>query len=174
MKMSTKVLTEGGLCVALTFLLGLIVFWKMPQGGSIHAAHMVPLLFFALRRGPKAGILAGVVYGAVHFLVGAKYSLHPLSILLDYVLAYGALGLAGAAGQRFDRWQGTFAAIMAMLVRVALTIVSGAVVFGSYAPEGMNPWVYSLGYNATTMLPDLLLNAIVVALLYNKVMKLPR
>ncbi len=174
MKLTTRTLAEGGLSVALTMLLGMIVFWKMPQGGSIHAAHMVPLLFFALRRGTKAGILAGVVYGALHFLIGAKYSLHPLSIFLDYVFAYGALGLAGLAGADSTRMQGVLAAIGAMLARIALTIVSGAVVFGSYAPEGMNPWIYSFGYNMTTMVPDLVLNAIVLWLLFAKVMKMPR
>lgn len=173
MKWSTKIVVEGGLCIALTYLLGWIAFWKMPQGGSIHAAHMVPLLFFALRRGAPIGIVAGMVFGALDFLLGEKYSLHPLSILLDYIIAYGAIGITGyAAGG--TRWNAMAAALVAMVVRLAAMIVSGAVVFASYAPEGMNPWLYATMYNATTAVPDMVINLIVMGLLYRRMMALPK
>ncbi len=172
--MNTRTLVEGGLCVALTFVLGWITFWHMPQGGSIHAAHMVPLLFFALRRGTWAGVMAGVAYGILHFLIGAKYSLHPLSILLDYVLAYAALGLAGLAGTVPARTKGLLMSLFAMLCRMGCTIISGAVVFAEYAPQGMNPWLYSISYNAGVMTPDIAINLIVLWILYRKIVTLPR
>lgn len=173
MKWSTKVVVEGGLCIALTYLLGWIVFWKMPQGGSIHAAHMVPLLFFALRRGAPAGIVAGMVFGGLDFLLGEKYSLHPLSILLDYIIAYGAVGLAGWA-MNGSKGKAVWASFVAMMVRLVSMIISGAVVFASYAPAGMNPWVYSVIYNATTAVPDMVLNILVMVLLYRRVMAMDK
>lgn len=170
--MKTKVLVEGGLCVALTYLLGWIVFWKMPQGGSIHAAHMVPIFFFALRRGPKAGILAGIAYGVLEFLIGEKYSLHPLSILLDYIVPGGALGLIGYA--KPGRWNAVWMGFLACVCRFISYTVSGAVVFGSYAPEGMNPWWYSLVYNLTVHPADTILSLAVLAVLYPKIMSMRR
>lgn len=170
--MRTRVLAESGLCIALTWLLGMIVFWKMPQGGSIHAAHMVPLLVLALRRGPRVGFWAGGAYGLLHFLLGAKYSLHPLSIGLDYLFAYAAMGIAGYAGS--GRVQALWWSFLAMFARFCLSVISGAVVFGSYAPAGMNPWWYSLTYNATVIPPDILINLIVLAVVYTPVMKLKK
>lgn len=172
--MNTRTIVEGGLCVALTLILGWITFWKMPQGGSIHAAHMVPLLLFALRRGTWAGILAGIAYGALHFLIGAKYSLQPLSILLDYLLAYGVLGLAGLAGTYPTKYKGLLVALGAMLCRMICSILSGAIVFAAYAPAGMNPWLYSISYNSSVMLPDIAINLIVLWILYQKIVRLPR
>ena len=173
MKLSTRVLTESGLCIALSLLLGMIVFWRMPQGGSIHAAHMVPLLLLALRRGPKVGMLGGLTYGLLHFLLGAKYSLHPLSIILDYLLAYAALGLAGYA-KEYSRASALVWSTLAMFGRYVLTVLSGAIVFGSYAPAGMNPWWYSITYNATVIPPDAIINLVVLALIYAPIMRIRR
>ena len=52
-----------------------------------------------------------------------------------------------------------------------MSAISGVVVFGSYAPEGISPWIYSLTYNATYMLPDMVINLVVLALLYVPVMR---
>ena len=51
------------------------------------------------------------------------------------------------------------------------SVISGAVVFASYAPKGMNPWIYSMGYNASYMIPDMAINVIVIALFYTQIMK---
>ena len=60
-----KVLAETAVFVALATALSLIVVYTLPQGGSITAASMVPILWLALRRGPKVGIAAGVLYGFI-------------------------------------------------------------------------------------------------------------
>ena len=108
------------------------------------------------------------------FLIGAKYSLQPLSILLDYLLAYGVLGLAGLAGTYPAKYKGLLVALGAMLCRMICSILSGAIVFAAYAPAGMNPWLYSISYNSSVMLPDIAINLIVLWILYQKVVRLPR
>ena len=147
----TKMLVEGGLVIAMAQILSMYVIYQMPQGGAVKAANLVPLLIYAYRWGGRAGMLTGVAYGIVHFLVGFKFSIHYMSIILDYILAFGA--------------------IYAILTRFAMSAISGVVVFGSYAPEGISPWIYSLTYNATYMLPDMVINLVVLALLYVPVMR---
>ena len=94
MKIQTRILTEVIAAVALSGVLHLITLYQFPQGGRITAAAMVPVLFVALRRGPKIGILAGIAFGLV-VLIEEPFIFHPLQVLFDYPLAYGALGLAG-------------------------------------------------------------------------------
>ena len=59
--------------------------------------------------------------------------------------------------------------IVGIALRWIATVVSGAVVFASYAPQGQNPWVYSMIYNATYMIPDGILNIIVLLFIYKGV-----
>ncbi len=167
-----KMIVEAGLVIAMSYLLQMIVLFKMPQGGSVKAASLVPLLFFAYRWGGKAGMLTGLGYGIIHFLLGFKYSIHPLSVCLDYFVAYSVIGVAGFfSGSRTNALLG---GAVACFLRWCSTVVSGAVVFASYAPAGQNPWIYSMVYNATYMVPDMLINLVVLALLYNPLQRVKR
>ena len=152
----TKMLVEGGLVIAMAQILSMYVIYQMPQGGAVKAANLVPLLIYAYRWGGRAGMLTGVAYGIVHFLVGFKFSIHYMSIILDYILAYGAIGMAGFFGGS-GTVKAFFGAIDAILTRFAISAISGVVVFGSY--------------NATYMLPDMVINLVVLALLYVPVMR---
>ena len=49
-----KVLAEMAIFVALATALSFIIVYMLPQGGSITAASMVPILWLALRRGTKS------------------------------------------------------------------------------------------------------------------------
>lgn len=52
-------------------------------------------MIYAYRWGGTRGIFVGVVYGILHFILGFKSSVHYLSIVLDYLVAYGAIGVCG-------------------------------------------------------------------------------
>ena len=65
-KWSTKMIAEGGVMLALAFILGRITLFKMPQGGSITAGQMIPLIIFAIRHGAGPGILVGAVLSLIH------------------------------------------------------------------------------------------------------------
>lgn len=164
----TRKLTEIAVCVAMAVVCSFIKVWEMPQGGSV-ALTMVPILFIAHKRGAVAGMITGAVYGVLSMLIaGVIY--HPASILLDYVLAFGALGIAGLFGK------GTRGIVIGSMVgvggRFVCSLISGAVLFAEYAPEGQNPWVYSLIYQATYMIPELIISVAVLLLLYNKAHRL--
>lgn len=163
----TRMIAEAGVAIAIAQVLSFITLFHMPQGGSIKAASLVPLMIFAYRWGGTRGIWAGVVYGVLHFLLGFKSSIHYLSIILDYLVAYGAIGVCGYFK---DNLTGLVSgSIVAIALRWFTSVTSGAVVFASYAPQGQNPWIYSMIYNASYMVPDGILNIIVLLFVYQGV-----
>lgn len=165
MKPNVKIMVEGALAASLTVALSYVKLWEMPQGGSI-TLEAIPLLVFSMRRGVRSGIGAGAVAGLLQLLLGG-YIVHPLQALLDYPLAFGALGLAGFL--RKPVWGGT---VLGSLARFACHVTSGAVFFGSYAPKGTNVWAYSLVYNGSYMLPNLVLAVVVVSLLWPRLSRI--
>lgn len=164
----TRKLTEIAVAVAMAVVCSLIKVWEMPQGGSV-ALTMVPILLIALRSGWVAGCACGAIYGLLSLLIaGVIY--HPMSILLDYVLAFGLLGLAGLFKKTIP---GLIAGCtVGVLGRFVSSLVSGAVLFAEYAPEGQNPWIYSLVYQATYMVPEFIISVAILVLLFLKARRL--
>jgi thiamine transporter len=128
----SRVLAEIAIFVALSTALSFIIIFQLPQGGSITLASMVPIIWLALRRGPKIGLTAGFVYGIAGFFQ-KKWA------------------LAGV--------------VVAITGRFIMHLISGALFFASYAPAGVNPWVYSGIYNGSYLLPELVISLFVIFLL---------
>ncbi len=156
---STKILAETVTFVALATVLSYIKLFSLPQGGSVTAASMVPILWLALRRGPKVGLFAATVYGVVQFAFG-PYIFHPAQVLLDYPIAFGLLGIAG-----FFQNRSFLGASLGIIGRFVAHFLSGIIFFASYAPEGMNPAIYSTVYNGGYLLVELVISLYVIYLL---------
>jgi thiamine transporter len=153
---STQALAEAGVMIALATLLSFVKVFHMPQGGSVTAASMVPIVIVALRWGPQVGLLTAAAYGMVQYIV-EPFAVHPVQVLLDYPLAFGMLGLAG-----FLRNLPAAGAALGVAGRFASHVIAGAVFFGTYAPAGQSPWVYSALYNGPYLLAELGITAVVV------------
>lgn len=93
-KLTTRMLVQGALCIALAFVLSYIKLFSMPMGGSITLFSMLPIFVFAWMYGPAAGLLAGFAYSLLQVVQGA-YVVHPVQFVLDYFLSFTVLGLAG-------------------------------------------------------------------------------
>jgi len=163
----TKILAEAIVIIALANVLYVISkfyfpFLKLPQGGSITLGSMIPLLWFALRRGLRWGVEAGIVYGLVHMVISGDIY-YPTQILLDYPLAFGALGLAGAFKN-----QPVVGIGLGILGRFVCHFVSGVIFFGQYAWEGWNVFAYSAAYNATYLVPEFIISATVIFILLKR------
>lgn len=156
---AVKIMVEGALCIALSTALYFVKIFQMPQGGSISLT-MLPLLIFALRNGGTQGIVVGTVAGILRLFLGA-YIVHPIQALLDYPVACALVGLAGFF--RHDIYLGI---IIAMLANLFSYVLSGVVFFASYAPPGTNPWIYSIIYNAATVVPETLVCMVLIYLLW--------
>lgn len=160
----TKIMTDIAICTALAIVLSFFKLYEMPQGGSVSLA-MVPILFISFKHGALPGTICGVIYGVLSVIfAGTIY--HPMSVFLDYIAAFGVLGIAGIFGKRkLSIIAGSSAAIGG---RFIFSVISGAVLFGQYAPNGQNPWIYSLIYQVSYMLPELILSEAVLLLIYTK------
>jgi thiamine transporter len=157
----TRIIAEMVIFIALANVLYLISkfylpFLHLPQGGSITVASMVPILWFALRRGLRWGVEAGIIYGFVHMVISGDIY-YPAQIILDYPLAYGALGLAGAFQKRPLIGVG-----IGVFGRFMCHFLSGAIFFGQYAWAGWNVLAYSAAYNATYLVPELAIDASII------------
>ena len=171
---TTRTVVEIGLMLGLFAILDYLGI-RLPiniAGGSISLA-MLPVLLYALLRGPKLGILLGVLAGSLDMLI-QPFFVHPVQFVLDYPAAYGAVGLAGLVSApvvRALRSADTIRAVAFALAgaliggafRFASHFVAGVVFFGSYAPEGQAVWLYSLIYNVSYIGPSLLASALILA-----------
>jgi len=156
---STRILSEITIFVAIATALSFVIVYTLPQGGSITAGSMVPLIWLALRRGPKIGLFAGVIYGTIQFAV-LPYFIDPVQMLLDYQLAFGVLGLAGLVKK-----QPLIASSVGIIGRFIMHFVSGVVYWAPmYVPE-LNPYVYSAVYNGSYLVPELIVSGFIVYLL---------
>ncbi len=159
-RITTQMLAQGALCMALAFVLSYVRLHSMPMGGSITLASMLPIFLFGYLYGPRMGVLVGMAYGLLQMIQDPDI-LHPVQVLLDYPLAFGMLGLAGvlpgavAADANSKIPLGLLAGMLiGVLGRGLWAVLSGVVFWGMYAPEGTSPLVYSLGYNLTYLIPD--------------------
>ena len=167
-------MVEGALMVALSVVLGLLPLPSWPQGGSITVA-MIPVIYYSYRRGAKWGLMAGLVYSGVQMLTGwyappaGTFCATVLCVLLDYVLAFALLGAADVIAHLFGaglRLCGyALGALVVTLIRFVCSFLSGVLLWGSYAPEGVNVWIYSLTYNASYMIPNALLTTALIVVL---------
>lgn len=145
----TLIIAEAVVFVALSTALSFVKLFSLPQGGSVTAASMTPLLWLSLRRGAKIGIFVCAVYGMIQLML-VPFVVHPAQLLLDYPIAFGALGLAGLFQKR------PFIGInIGITGRFISHFASGVIFFAQYAPEGMAPIAYSAFYNGSYLLPEL-------------------
>ena len=168
-----RALCEGAIMLALAFVLNLVskpIFANMPQGGSVSLA-MFPILFYAHRWGVGHGLLMGFAYGLLDMIYDGGYAWGWQSMLLDYLLAYAALGLGGFF--KGKAW-GIFPDIaVGCLGRFAVHHLSGITLYRIIEPTEVagfgvfsNAHVYSLVYNGVYMVPNTLIALAIGALLF--------
>lgn len=145
---TTRRMAYAAMCIAIAFVLSCIKLFRMPQGGSVTPAAMLPLILFSLACGPSHGLVVGCAFGLLQ-LIEDFYIIHPVQVLVDYPMAYAALTLGCLAmllPDRFARFRLPLAVLLGYCGRYAMAVISGAVFFAEYAGE-QNAWIYSLGYN---------------------------
>ena len=94
-KVDIKAMTVSALLIAIAMVLSNVKIFTMPQGGSITLLSLLPIAVVTYLYGTKRGIMAGVALGLVNLIFG-PYVIHPAQLLLDYPIAFGALGIGGA------------------------------------------------------------------------------
>lgn len=135
--------------------------FKMPVGGSATLFSMLFIVLIGYWYGLKAGLMSAVAYGLLQFVIDPVFYSIP-QMLIDYPAAFGALGLSGLfAGKKNGL---LFGYITGIIGRYIFTVLSGVLFFAGYAPEGTPAVVYSLGYNASYIVPEAVITLILLAL----------
>ena len=167
--LKVRALCEGAVLIAVAQVLSYLKLWEMPWGGSV-VLSMVPIVLYAVRWGLGRGLLAGFVFGALQFLLDGGFAIGWQSIIGDYLLAFGALGLAGlATRQKYGVFTGT---LIAGGARFLVHYVVGATIWAAYMPETFfgltmeSPWFYSALYNLAYMLPNIAITLVLFAVAY--------
>ena len=158
-RFSVKQLVFSAMCVALAIVASNIKLWKMPYGGSITFFSMFFVTFVGYLYGLRAGITSAVAYGMLQLIID-PYVVSIPQLIIEYPLAFGALGLSGLfSNSKYGMCKGYIVGISG---RLFFAVLSGIVFFGQYAPATMNVFVYSLAYNGLYIISEGIITAIIL------------
>ncbi len=161
-KMSTKQLVFSAMAIALATVTSMIKLFEMPMGGSVTLFSMLFIVLIGYWYGLGGGLTVAIAYGVLQLLLD-PYILSFPQMLVDYILAFGALGLAGIFhNSKHGLIKGYIAAVLG---RYFFAFLSGWIFFGMYAPDNFpNAVVYSLAYNGSYLGAEALITLIVIAI----------
>ena len=157
----TKSMAVSALLVALSIILNQLVIFRMPQGGSITAFSMVPIVLCAYFFGVRKGVMAGMCVGLID-LIFNPYVIHPIQLLLDYPLAFGALAFGGLFAS--GKYGLIKCYVFGVICRYICAVLSGVIFFGAYAPEGFSALTWSLWYNLTYLAVEGFISVILLSI----------
>jgi len=157
-KWSVREIVTGALCIGLAFILSFVRILRMPQGGSITPASMLPIMLYAYIYGMPKGLIAAAAFGTLQFIQDPAI-VHWAQIFLDYGLAFMILSVAGLF--RKSILPGV---ILGGIGRLFFAVLSGIVFFAEYAPAGQSIILYSIGYNASYLLPEIGICLLIVSI----------
>ena len=167
--MALRALCEGALMLALAMVLSMLTVFRLPNGGSVDLA-MLPVLFYAVRWGVGPGCLVGFLFGLLQIFTEGAVAWGWQSILLDFLVAFTPLGLAGLfRGSRWGIFAGT---VLGCAGRFLVHFISGITIYAITIPTELfsitytSPWMYSLVYNGSYVGIDMVLCLIIFGALY--------
>ncbi|HCH92938.1 MAG TPA: hypothetical protein DE061_04570 [Clostridiales bacterium] len=154
-KMSdTRSIVYGAISIALSFALSYAKLFKLPQGGSVTFASLLPLMIYCCMFGTRRGLIVCTIYGVLQALQD-PFIIHPMQFLLDYPLAFGLIGVSGIfmeKGLFKDKKVVAFllGGVLAVVLRYACHVCSGVFAFADYADLDKydTAIAYSMAYNS--------------------------
>ena len=156
-----KSLALCSVLVGLAAALGMVKLFHLPYGGSITLLSMLACTLCGYYFGLAKGLTSGLALGLLNLVLGG-YVVHPIQLILDYFLAFTALGLSGLT-YKFNR--GLIPGyIIGVASRFVCSFLSGYIFFAEYAPDGMNPVIYSFIYNFMTMGLEAVITVIILSI----------
>lgn len=161
-KLSTKAITLSALLIALAFVSNnFLPRWRLPNGGSVTLFSMLFLYLIGYTMGLKVGIIGGMTYGVLDLLFSAS-AYYPLQILLDFPLAFGAIGLGAILrDQKFGLQSGY---VLGIFMRFVMSFLSGYFFFAEYTPEGYSPVMWAIVYNGTYILIEGIITLVLMSI----------
>ena len=162
-KLSIKQLTFCAMALALGTVLSYVKVFHFPTGGSITLLSMLAICLPGYWFGLEVGIMTGVAYGLLQLFID-PYVLYPMQLVVDYLLAFGALGLSGIFASKTVKNSLIKGYVVGILGRFVFAVISGWIFFGAYAWEGWSALPYSIVYNAIYIFAEAAITVIIIAL----------
>lgn len=160
-KIGTRQLVVCAMAVALAMVTSMLKIYSFPFGGSVTLFSMLFICFVGYLYGPATGMLTGAAYGVLQLLI-EPYIYFPLQVLVDYPLAFGALGLSGCFSKsKHGLVKGYLCGVLA---RYVFAVISGWLFFGEYAWDGWAALPYSLVYNGCYIFAEAALTVLVLSI----------
>ena len=163
-------LCEGAIMIAFATVLSMFKAVDLPYGGSVTVCSMLPIMLVAYRYGLLRGIVTGAVYGGTQLLLGMGALSYATSwqaavaiVVLDFILAFTALGLAAIFKQKSCQNQATAfmgGLLFACAIRYIFHVIAGCTVWAGVSVPSGDGLIYSLIYNATYMVPETIVTLI--------------
>ncbi|MCR4650391.1 MAG: energy-coupled thiamine transporter ThiT [Lachnospiraceae bacterium] len=174
----TRKIVEGAVMVALATVLSFIRVFKLPWGGSVTALSMLPIIVYSIRWGIKDGFITAFAFSLIQFGQGITdglfgWGLTPVMLIacifIDYIGAFTILGIAGFLREK-KAGGIIIGTIVAITLRFLFHFASGVIIWHSFGElwEGFSTdstILYSLLYNGSYMLPELIFTTIGAMLL---------
>lgn len=183
MNHNLKRLTESAILIAIGTALSLFTFqgpWVL--GGGITICSMLPLVLLAHRYGTRWGIFSALTFSLIQLLLGlnnVQYAPDALAavgiIVLDYVIAFTAIGFSACFNKVIPNraWSIVAGICVTFLVRLACHFFSGILIWEVLWPNALG-WaapVWSISYNGSFMLPEIILTSVVAFLSFKPLKK---
>ncbi len=169
-----RAMAEGAVLLALALVLNALKLFTLPNGGSVDLA-MVPIFIFALRWGVGWGLMEGFLFGLLQMLIDGAIAWGWQSLLLDYLVAFTPLGLAGLFR---GKGRGIYIGILlGCVLRFIVHYISGITIYAITMPTELfgivwaSPATYSLAYNGSYMLLNTVICLVIFGVLYRPLNK---
>jgi len=172
----TKIIAEVAIFAALSAALYTVTlpFLTLPYGGSVTAGSMIPIIWLSFRRGVRVGVFGGIIFGLVALPIDVMrlpYSpiVHPIQVLLDYPIPFGAIGLAGLfkSSSSGGVLRPLIGVAIATLGRFLSHFIAGIFFWTTFGLDGI---IYSAVYNGSFLTGEFVIAIVIMYILVKKKM----
>lgn len=159
-KFNIRLIVLISIFASISYILNMIKFIRMPQGGSITLFSMLPVMLLSFIYGKGIGCTLGILVGILKMFDGIVF-LNPLQFFLDYIFSNMILGFACIFGMK-NKFTMFFGCIISGFFSVMFNVFSGVLFFRDFLPRGVNIWLYSFIYNFSTLGVEILLTSVFI------------
>ena len=162
-KVTTKQIVFAAMAIALATVVATVIkLPSLPNGGSVTLFSMLLVTLVGYWYGPGLGMAAAVGYGILQFITG-PYVVHPVQVLIDYPLAFGALGISGFfKNYKNGLLKGYLAGVAGRFFFASLSGVIFYTVYVDGFKENMMAIWGSLVYNMTYIIPETVITMVIL------------
>ena len=163
-RFTTKDLCLCGIAVAMTLVLDSIRV-PLPTGATFPLCSPLPLMVLSIVTDHRLGIVSGWVCGIMAMLLIPVWQVvHWGQFFVEHMICFSCLGYVAVFGTD-KRWKILCGLLLASFLKICGHLISGVVFFSQNAWDGWGAWGYSISYNLSSGLPELIIFTIVIAVL---------